>query len=186
MKIKTLKRILNTNYIIQKETITGNLAIGSSYVHDIITVDAKTLEIKCKDVWSKNIELEIEYICCKLKELVKLGIMRDIMDNNDDIENPITVYYYDHSTNSVKGTKAETFGYPNTDIDGYLQYDNTHFLYIYEALECAIRNTECLVELETKLVKQYLEKYQKTKEDLKLHQKQILILKQQALNASCL
>jgi hypothetical protein len=143
MKIKTLKNILNTGYILQNTASFGDLLVGSPYVSDLITVDRKTLKVTPSSVFDKP-NAELVSIRNKLQELVDSGEMHDILENNDVIENPITIYraIYFGEDYVVQKTVCETFGYPNTDIDGYLQYENTHFLSEKEALEHAIRNEE--------------------------------------------
>ena len=45
--MKKLKELLKTNYILQKSD--DRLCIGSAYIHDLISIDRDTLEIKLRD-----------------------------------------------------------------------------------------------------------------------------------------
>jgi chromosome segregation ATPase len=166
MKIKTLKNILNTGYILQHRTDTGNLCLGSSFVSDLIEVDRKTLKIRVSCIFNER-HTELVRLRDKLQELIDSGEIQDIFENNDVIENPITIYrsIYLGEDYVVQKTVCETFGYPNTDIDGYLQYENTHFLSAKEALEHAIRNEEAGISGNDRTIEQVVKQLYEAVQD---------------------
>jgi hypothetical protein len=185
MKIKTLQNIIGNEYIIQKAPHSGNLIIGTQFISQMLVMSNKTMEIKCDMILrtKKTID-KFNEICQKLEQLKQTHKMRDILDNNDEIENPITVYFYNSFTETVEETQVETFGYPNTDINGYLQYENTHFKDQKEAIEYAIRNIEIGIKMNNQTIKDYSERVAKFERENLIHQTKINALKQQLTNIS--
>jgi hypothetical protein len=178
MKIKTLQKLLDTNYILQHERCTGNLLIGSECVQELLTVNRATLKVYT----TYKFKLIQHYIAKQLRELARSGQLRELLENNDVIDNPITIYIYNRADQVVEKTCCENFGYPNTDINGYLQYNNTTFLTEKEALESAIKDMNTIIRNNThaiaKLKKELSEhKNMKKNCEIKLKQFQKKLLK---------
>jgi len=144
MKARLLRKLLNnTGYMIH--FCDDKICIGSLYVSKLITVDAKTMEIKFAlapsyvrnhrdSVCDGNSELV--FIWDKLCELISTGELKDIIIFNDPTENMFPVY-------SVKdGMLIEQFTdkieYGNTTHDGELIYENSHYANKVEAVERGI------------------------------------------------
>jgi hypothetical protein len=180
MKIKTLQNIIGDEYIIQKSPYSGDLIIGTYFISQMIVVSNKTMEIKCDTIMrTKETSKRLNEICQKLEQLKQTNQLRDILDNNDKIENPITVYFYNDCTETVEETQVETFGYANTDVNGFLQHDNTHFKDQKVAIEYAIKNMEAGMKMNTRTIEDYSEKVANmAKENVKYYEK-IRLLKLQ-------
>jgi hypothetical protein len=82
---------------------------------------------------------------------------------------------------SVVETQVEEFGYPNTDINGYLQYDSTHYLNKKDALECAISNIKCCIKMYENIIKKGTLELNKSKAQLKCDKKQLIVLQKQLM-----
>jgi len=133
MKARLLKKLLNnTGY-----TVNNNedyIAVGSPMCHKLISVDKKTLRLKYaldtfnqgrKCLATEHKPEELLFIWDKLQELIDNGQIHDIINGQDEIEKRLPVYTY--NDNGVVETFTDKYGYPNTDIDGNLMYDNTYF-----------------------------------------------------------
>lgn len=143
MQSRVLRKILNnTKYTICDEE--SYIAIGSPMCHNLISVDKKTFEFKLAlDTFNegrKSLEndkrTELLFIYDKLKELVQSGQLKEIIEGNDVIDNPLPVYYFKNG--KVIKTFTDAYGWPNTTIEGYLMYENTFFKTPKEAVEKAI------------------------------------------------
>lgn len=142
MKALYLKKLLNTERVVAD--YGDYIAVGSAYVHNLINIDKKTLKLKYaldtfnegrKSLTGKS-DNELLDIYDKLQGLIDSGEINEIINGNDEIENPLTVW------TSKDGELIETYtyayGYPNTTYDGKLMHDNTYFKTKEEAIEEAI------------------------------------------------
>jgi len=96
MRARKLRKLLNdTGYTIGD--YGEYIAIGSPYIHRLINVNKKTLELKYaldtfNDGRSAIRNKELEFIWDKMKELIESGEIKEIIEGNDEIENPLPVY----------------------------------------------------------------------------------------------
>jgi len=141
MKARLLKSILNdTGYIISNHP--DYIAVGSTLCHDLIKVTKKTLKISyALDTFRegrKSLENKpkLIFIWDTLNELISNGQISEIINGRDTIENPLPVY----TVREGKLVKSitDSYGWPNTDDDGVLMYNNTHFSTSEEALAYGI------------------------------------------------
>ena len=82
----------------------------------------------------------------KLDELIASGEIADIIEQNDEIDNKIPVFYI--SKGELKESHTDEFGWPNTTFDGHMMHNNTHFKTKEEAIAYGIREHEIAWELE--------------------------------------
>lgn len=182
MKARVLKKILNnTGY-----TVNNNkkyIAVGSPLCHKLINVDKETLTVKyALDTWGKgrkaleqDSKAELLFIWDKLHELIRSGEIHDIINGNDEIENPLPVFTCEDG--KLIETFTDKYGFPNTTISGEIMYENTHFRTREEAINygikdcgyaitnCERREKELTFDLEK--VKNELIKYRKLVDELK-------------------
>ena len=165
MKARVLKKLLNdTGY--QVADHGEYIAVASPYVHNIISVDKKTLKVKyALDTFGKGRDAishghELQAIWDKLHELIASGEIQDIIDGQDDISNPLPVYTVEDGQ-LIESTTDE-YGWPNVTVDGKPMFENTHFKTKGEAIAYGIEDTtiglkwidEHILEAETKLAKE--------------------------------
>jgi hypothetical protein len=169
MKARKLKKILNdTGYIINNQD--DYIAVGSPLCHNLISVDKKTLKIKyALDTWNTGRQSlghneELGLIWDKLKELIDNGEIHDIINGNDEIDNPIPVYSIEEGELVVNWTHE--YGWPNTTIDGTFMYENTHFKTRKEAIENGIREYKNRYEYRRERLEELKEKIQKIEDDI--------------------
>ncbi len=146
MQTRKLKRFLNdTKYIISN--CGDYLAVGSGYIHNIISVDVKTLDLKTSGNRGRD-DLaydELKQIYDKLRELIDNGAIKEIIEQDDVIESPVSVYTYDNGRIITK--YAEKYGWPNVTHDGFLMYENQYFKTPHEAVEAGMENYKASIEL---------------------------------------
>jgi hypothetical protein len=156
MKARLLRKILNnTGY-----TVNNNrdyIAVGSPLCHDLISVNKKNLKLKyALDTWkegrkclekksSKENPCELLFIYDKLQELIDNGQIQDIIDGNDEVDNPLPVFAIDNGILIEKFTDA--YGYPNTTIDGFLMYDNEYFKTKEEAIKSGLKECKSWIKM---------------------------------------
>lgn len=146
MKARLLTKILNnTGY-----TVNNNekyIAVGSPLCHDLIKVDKETLKVKYaldtfhegrKSLEDRNSKNELLFIWDKLHELIANGEIKDIINGNDEIENPLPVFTCDDGV--LIETFTDKYGYPNTTISGEIMYENTYFKTKEEAISYGIED----------------------------------------------
>ncbi len=176
MKSRILKSLLNnTGYTVtnQKEYI----AVGSPLCHDLIKVDKATLKITyALDTWKegRNCLLnksnqELLFIWDKLSELIESGAIHDIINGDDEIENPLPVFTIDEDGALVK-TFTDAYGYPNVTISGYMMYDNTFFKTKLEAIEWGIKDCGYGIKFYTERKEELLKEVQKVEDKIKKEQ----------------
>ena len=142
MQAKKLKNLLNNpGYNIHFRD--GKVCVGSSLCSDLITVDAKSYQIKyALDTFRegrKSIRSEaLEFIWDKLLELIESGELKNIIENDDPIEGMFPVY--SHHEGKIIKRYVDDYGWPNVAHDGTLIYDNTFFCTESEAIEYGIKD----------------------------------------------
>jgi len=168
MKSRKLKKILNdTDYILNNQN--DYIAVGSSLCHNLISVDKKTLKIKyALDTFNegkKSIKHpELEFIWDKLHELVDSGDIHNIINGNDEIDNPIPIYTIEGG--ELIETWTDEYGWPNTTIDGTIMYENTHFKTKIEAIDEGIRDYKSRYQYKQEYLKELKEKLQITEDNI--------------------
>ncbi len=132
MKVRLLQKLLNTTRSVTNQT--SYIAVGSAMVHNLFSVDVETLNVKYaldsfrsgRACLMNRDDTELLDIYDKLCELVENGQMKDILEGNDEFENPITIYYCDKGL--LKETTTDSYTFPNVTAEGYQMYDTEHFL----------------------------------------------------------
>jgi hypothetical protein len=149
MQARKLRKILNnTKYTLSN--CDGCICVGGAYSHDLISVDKKTLKVKyALDTFNEGRKAikceELELIWDTLHHLIETGEIREIIDGKDIIENPLPVFTVNGDGELVESV-TDKYGWPNTDDDGILMYDNTHFPTKKQALEYGIRELSLGIE----------------------------------------
>lgn len=157
------------------------IAMGSAYCHKLISVDKKTLSISYALDYSGRSALigkenkTLLFIWDKFQELIDSGQIHDIINGNDEIENPLTVWTFEDG--KLVETFTDKYGWPNTTYDGKTMFENTYFKTRKEAIEkglieykAGVSLTQSMVnESEERLTKQkaLLEKYKNYVEHFK-------------------
>jgi len=175
MRARLLRKILNnTEYSVSNHI--EYIAIGSALVHDLISVNKKTLKLKyALDTFNEgrdylvrysNLGNELLFIWDKLQEIINDGSILDIIQGRDNIENPLPVYTV------VDGSLIESFtdkyGWPNTDDNGIIMYDNTHFPTKEQAIEYGLKEYKAKKRFE-------IEKIQRIESEILNSKKEISI-----------
>ena len=161
MKIRKLKELLKTNYILQKSD--DRLCIGSAYIHDLISIDRDTLEIKLRDS-IRGFE-ELERIYKKCKELIDNGEMKEIIDGDDDILDMKPIFIF-NSKEGVICSYTDDMEWPNTDYTGRLLYENTTFKTKKEAIEFAIKELNYILKREIENLNEETKQLERIKSEL--------------------
>lgn len=144
MKSRYLKQLLNdTEYIVHRDE--RNILISSPLATGIIklNVAAQTLHY----TMDQSVRLapgqkppikgqELNYIWDKLQDLINDNQINDIFNNDDEIQNPITIWQY--MNGQVLQKETDYFGWPNTTKDGYMIVDNMFFSTREEAINAGI------------------------------------------------
>ena len=155
MKSRLLTKILNdTKYMVNNNE--NYIAVGSPLCHDLIKVDKQTLNVKyaldtfhegrkCfEETSSQSEKTELLFIWDKLHELIQSGEIKDIIEGNDDIENPLPVFACEDGV--LIETFTDKYDYPNTTISGDIMYKNTHFKTRQEAIKYGIEDCRYAVK----------------------------------------
>ncbi len=149
MQARKLRKLLNdTKYTV------GNygdyIAIGSPLCHDLIKVNKSDYGFKLAlDTFNQgraslDRNEELTFIYDKLKELALSGELREIIDGDDVLDNPLPVFTV--SDGKLVSTLTDKYGWPNTTIDGTIMHDNTYFKTAKQAIKYGIRETEAGIE----------------------------------------
>jgi hypothetical protein len=141
MKIRLLKEMLDTDYIVHCDDT--KIYVGTMLVPDIIYVDTKTLEV-VTDVNFNSLILsnELYLIIDKLKQIVNSGLLKDIVNGDDCLEDFfVTIYNVEKDGKLIKST-TEYNDWPSITNRGRLIYDNMYFENEIDALTNYIEKTE--------------------------------------------
>jgi hypothetical protein len=148
MKARKLRELLgDPGYIISQDK--DFICIGNDYVHDLISVDKKTLKVKyALDTFHKGRESlgneVLQSIWDTLHHLIETGEIREIIGGKDIIKNPLPVFTV--RDGELVESVTDEYGWPNTDDDGILMYNNTHFSTQEKALKYGIREYSARVK----------------------------------------
>lgn len=158
MKARALKTALNnTGYIVAE--YRKYIGIGSPYVHNLISVNKETFEIKyALDTFHKGraaiSNKELEFIWDKLHEMVESGEINFYLEGEDEVDKNslLKVYTYSSKNGDVIEDYSEEVGWPNITINGKLQHSNTYFASAEEARSAGIKEVEAELDFyKTKL-----------------------------------
>lgn len=168
MKARYLKKLLNdTGYIVADHG--KYIGVGSPLCHKLIAVDKTTMKITyALDTWNEGRKAlkdkeELGQIWDTLAALIASGEMRSIMDENDVLENPVPIWFWDSGTNTVveRQTEPDSFAWPAVAHDGTQIYDNSGFRTRAEAVACGVRNLRARKENLTERVAEKREEVKK-------------------------
>lgn len=132
---KTFRDRFGGGYIVQKEK-SGNIVIGSGFVHNLITVtpDFKILK---NGIVSEDGEPYRIYLA--LVDAKQSGELERSLSCEETYSSLNDVYIPEDGR--VIKKQCEEFGWPNTTIDGRIMYENTSFKTRREALSYLRRET---------------------------------------------
>jgi len=148
MKARKLRSLLNnTTYSITNRD--EYIAVGSSLVHNLISVDKKSLKVRyALDTFHEGRKAirseELEFIWDKLHELIESGEIKDIIEGKDVIENPLPVFTIVYG--SLIESVTDKYGWPNTDDNGITMFENTHFPTKKQAIEYGLTEYTYMVQ----------------------------------------
>jgi hypothetical protein len=130
--------------------------VEGAYSHNLISVDKKTLKVKyALDTFNRGREAlkneELEFIWDTLHRLIETGEIREIIDGRDIIKNPLPVFTVTGDGELIESV-TDKYGWPNTDDDGILMYDNTHFPAKKQALKYGIRELSLSIETYDRII----------------------------------
>lgn len=176
MKARVLRKLLNdTGYLVSNHN--DYIAIGSPLCHDLISVNKETLKLRyALDTWRKGREAleekgELLFIWDKLQELINSGEIKDIINGKDEIENPLPVFTVDGG--KLIESVTDEYGWPNTDDNGVLMCENTHFKTKEEAIRYGIEESKAGIEMDTRNLQELEERMQKIKNRMEVDRKNI-------------
>ena len=135
MKAQYLKKLLGTERPVAD--YGEHIGIGSDYRHDLISINKDT-DIVTKKFHVKDGDLPELYE--KVKELIRKEEWEEIKNGEDEIDNPVILYY----ENNGKIIPVECSGeeYPSTTKTGEMVYNNKHFRDKNKAINNAIKGYE--------------------------------------------
>lgn len=145
MQARKLKALLNnTGYTV---AFYGDyIGIGSPLCHDLIKLEIATnkiiyaLDSSGREGRAALRNNELIFIWDKLHELVERGEIKELLNSNDVIENPLPVYTIKNG--ALYCTTTDAYGWPNTTVEGYMMHDNDYFKTVGEAVEYGIKEYE--------------------------------------------
>lgn len=132
MGLKLLRKVLDTNYIIQR--YKGEVLIGSGHVSELVVIGID-MSIRYGSSFKGT---RVRQVHDRLKELAADGELETILASKDEFDNLIDVWTF--GDGGVTRKQCEETGWPNTTTDGELIYDNTFFRTRKEALYACRRD----------------------------------------------
>lgn len=182
MKARKLKKILNDTQYTVHET-REHVCVGSPLCSELFTVDKKTLKIKyALDAFRegraafKYKSEELLFIWDKLHELVESGEIKELMEGEDILENPLPVFAVEDG--ELISTHTDKYGWPNTTKEGKIMYDNSWFKDQTSAIEYGIRQLEYFNKSVTEHIQELEDKIAQRKTMVKDNSEKIENLKQ--------
>jgi hypothetical protein len=179
MKARKLRKLLNnTGYIIHQDG--EKICIGGIYCGDLISVNMKTFEMKAAGhieggrAGLRNGELVM--IWDKLAELIQSGEIKGVVEGEDEMENPLTVYAVQNG--ELKECVTDEYGWPNVTDDGFLMYEDQYFRTKEAAVQRGIGDMECQIIDSRKLMDEYADRIKKHKVLIKESEKRMRELKE--------
>lgn len=142
MKARLLKKLLsNTGYIVANHG--KYIGVGSPLCHDLIKVEKDTLALtyaldrRGRVALEEKSSVELRFIWDTLQDLIDSGELRDILDNDDVLENPLPVFTCNNGV--LVETTTDAYGWPNLTVSGEQMYNNSYFPSQSEAIEYGVR-----------------------------------------------
>jgi hypothetical protein len=165
MQARKLRKILNnTEYIISNR---GDcICIGSLSIYSLISVDKKTLLVDyALDAFNEGRKAinheELLFIWDTLHRLIETGEIHEIIEGKDVIENPLPVFTINNG--ELAESVTDKYGWPNTDDDGVIMYDNTHFQSKMQALKYGIEELSAREECYDRMINEHEKEIAKIK-----------------------
>ena len=159
MKARLLRNLLNnTGYIISNNK--KHIAIESPMAELILVMKKDysmhyafdTFKQGGRACIEKEGPKELLDIWIKLEELIESGEIKDIIEGQDVVENPLPVYTIDEDGRLVEAF-TDKYGWPNTTLDGYVMYDNTYFQNKEDAIKFGVRDLELSIKHDQENIK---------------------------------
>lgn len=113
---KKLKDHFGINHTVQ--VVGDKVAIGSAYVHDLVTIDVATGTVRANEAFSNFLELAYPHLLTAAPEEIAALIAEP-----DEFTAAIPVFTYRDA--DIIEKVCETPGWPNVTHDGELMYENT-------------------------------------------------------------
>lgn len=144
MKARALKKRLNTGYVVHDGG--DRICLASALCHDLLSVSKDGLKIKyALDTFQEGKKSarsqEILSAWDGLEQLIASGEIKEFIEGQDDLEKHLPVFSYEGKDFQIVESLTDEYGWPNTDINGRLMYDNLWFATKKEAIDRAIN--EC-------------------------------------------
>ena len=140
MKARQLAALLNTRYIVHDGGKTIN--IGSPLCSELIAMDKETKRLRYALGWpNKFAKPEPDKdgpfaVWEGMERLIASGEIDDILAGDDEIENPIPVFWQERG--EIFESTTDEIGWPRTTREGRLMHDNDSFATREEAVRDAI------------------------------------------------
>lgn len=136
----------------------GLIAIGSSYVSDLIRV---TFDGKVS--WGNLGESRNEDLARYYAEMTAdLGKLKELIDAPDTFAASLPVFTYDDS--QILEKQCEAYGWPNVTHDGLMMYDNTFSPDRDKVVAWAKNNMACAIKSYKRMVKEAQERLKQTQD----------------------
>lgn len=124
MQAIRLKKLLNTNRPVAD--YGDYIGIGSSYIHNLISIDKKTRDIHYAIYYRGGKfaiqDEEILGLWNILEAIIHTPLFDEILEKNDEFDNPLPVYTVKNG--ELFETQCAEYGYPNTTREGEIMHNN--------------------------------------------------------------
>lgn len=140
MKARKLAALLNTRYIVHDGGKTIN--IGSPLCSELVTMEKDSKRLRCALGWrDKYAKPEPDKdgpfaIWEGMERLIASGEIEDILGGDDEIENPVPVFW--SKRGEIFESTTDQIGWPRTTREGRLMHDNDAFATREEAVRDAV------------------------------------------------
>lgn len=181
MKARKLRVLLNdTQYSLSNHA--EYIAIGSDLCHDLISVNKKTLKVRyALDTFNNGRDAlkndKLIFIWDKLHELIESGEIHDIINGKDVIENPLPVFTVE--CGKLVESVTDKYGWPNTDDDGVMMYENTHYPTKEQAIKYGLNEERLAAKWNKERISELEAEAEKIRLRVKEHEQNIIELQAQ-------
>lgn len=141
MKARKLAALLNTRYIVHDGGKTIN--IGSPLCSELVTMDKETKQLRYALGWRDKFAKpepdkgDSPYSVWEgMERLIASGEIEDILAGDDEIENPVPVFWSEGG--EIFESTTDQIGWPHTTKEGRLMHDNDAFATREEAVRDAV------------------------------------------------
>ncbi len=169
MNANKLKQLTDCNYVSHDEKY---VTIGSPYIHDIMKICKKSLEIHMKEGSGKH---GWDRVFNVLRDLKERGELREIVDGENELENPIPCYAYD-GKGGIKESMADEVKWPNNTLEGEMIYDNGWFSTRQEAIDRGVENCKYCIEFQNERINYLQEQVSDLENDLQNQEEYLRML----------